>query len=81
MRAFILNRHSNVLRVGRDSSQSKTQRIRAKLVDDIDWVDTIALAFAHGFPEPIQDLGVNEDFLEWNLADVVQTHQYHAGYP
>ncbi len=81
VRAFKLNRHPHVLRLGGQPSQTESQSIGPKFVDDVDRIDAIALALGHGLAIAIQDLGVNEDFAEGNLAHIVQAHQHHAGDP
>ena len=40
--------------------------------DDIDRIDTVSFRFRHGFAISIQDLGMDVDFVEWDLAHVIQ---------
>ena len=81
MGTFKLNRHANILRFGCHACQTETQRIGTELVDDVDRIDTIALALAHALPKTILNFGVNVDFAERNLAKVIPAHQNHPRNP
>ena len=81
MRALKLDRHANVLRFGAQPSQSESKCIRTEFVDDVEWVDSIPLALGHRLAVAVENLRVNEDFLEGNFAHVVEPHQNHSRNP
>ena len=78
MWTLVLDGHSNVLSIGRQSGKAKPKSIRAKLVDDINRINSVAFTLAHCLTLTIKDLWVNEDFTEWDFANVVETNLISA---
>ena len=67
--------------VGRQPGQTEAHRVGTKLIDHFDRVDSIPFTLGHGFTQPVENFGMDIDFLERDFSHVVQPHQYHAGYP
>ena len=51
------------------------------MANDIDWVDDVALGFAHLLAVFVEHHAVHIDFLEWNVVFDEETHHDHAADP
>ena len=81
MRAFELDRHADVLRLGGQIGQPEAQGVGPELLDHVDRIDAVALRFRHPFAVAVENLGMDEHVVERNLADVVQARDHHPGDP
>jgi len=79
--ALVLHGHAHVLCFGGQPSQSESQCIGTELLDHIDRIDSVALGLRHRLAESIEDLRMDVDLAERDLANVVQTHENHPGDP
>ena len=81
MRAFELDRHAHVLRLGRQIGQAEPQGVGPELLDHVDRVDAVALRFRHPLAVAVEDFGMDEHVVERHLAHVVQPGQHHPRDP
>ena len=81
VRALELDRHADVLRLGRQVGQAEAERIGADFFHHVDRVDAIALRLRHPLAVGVENRRVDVNLVERDLAHVVQTGEHHAGHP
>src|SRR5262249_27258556 len=81
MRTLKLDRHPHVLRVGREVSNSKAQRIGPELLDHVERINTVAFRLRHSLAVTIEDLRRYVHLMKWDFIDVIQASDYHPRYP
>ena len=72
MRTFELNRHANILRLGTEMRDAKSERVCSVLLDHVQRIDAVPLGLGHGFAVAVQNLGMDVDLFERNFAHVVE---------
>ena len=81
MRTFELNRHADILSFGRQVCQAEPQSVWPKLLDHVEWIDSVTLGFRHRLAVPIQNLRMDKNLLKGNLTHIIDAHQDHTGDP
>jgi hypothetical protein len=79
--ADIRDGHARILRLGGHHGHLEAEGVGAVAVDDVERVDAVALALAHGLAKAVGDLRVDVDLGERNVAGVVEAADDHAGHP
>ena len=67
MGANVLDRHTDVLRLGGHVGHRVPQGVGPVGVDDIHRIDAVALGLAHGLAAAVEDLGVDVNVIERNF--------------
>ena len=81
VRADIRHRHAGILGFGGHHRHLEPQGVGAVPLDDVEGVNAVALAFAHGLAEAVGDFWVNVDLMEWDVAGIVQPANHHSRHP
>ena len=81
MRALELDRHADILRLGREIRDAEPQRIGPEFLHHVERIDAVPLRFRHPFAVAVQNFRMDEHLVERNFADVVQPGQHHPRHP